>query len=78
MGPRVLINGTWYYTTKSGQQHVNPLLRIASQVQADMLRIGAQFGLTPVGRLRLSGIKPPAGPSKFESDLPLSDLPGSF
>jgi len=31
----------------------------------DMQRIGAQFGLTPNGRLRLSDIKPPPAPSKF-------------
>jgi len=32
----------------------------------DMQRICAQFGLTPSGRLRLSGIKPPRPPSKFD------------
>jgi hypothetical protein len=33
---------------------------------ADMQRIGAQFGLRPSGRLRLSGIEPPLPPSKFD------------
>ncbi len=35
----------------------------------DMQRIGTQFGLTPSGRLRLSGIKPPPPPSKFDGLL---------
>jgi hypothetical protein len=35
----------------------------------DMQRIGAQFGLTPSGRLRLSGIEPPPLPSKFDGLL---------
>jgi len=55
--------------TAEGHSRVNPLVRIASQAMADMQRIGAQFGLTPSGRLRLSGIKPPAPPSKFDGLL---------
>jgi hypothetical protein len=35
----------------------------------DMQGIGAQFGLTPSGRLRLSGIKPLPAPSKFDGLL---------
>jgi P27 family predicted phage terminase small subunit len=53
----------------AGSQVTNPLLRIASQAMNDMQRIGAQFGLTPNGRLRLSGIKPPPAPSKFDGLL---------
>ena len=53
----------------AGNQVTNPLLRIASQAMNDMQRIGAQFGLTPNGRLRLSGIKPPPSPSKFDGLL---------
>jgi P27 family predicted phage terminase small subunit len=53
----------------AGNQVTNPLLRIASQAMNDMQRIGAQFGLTPNGRLRLSGIKPPPPPSKFDGLL---------
>ena len=49
----------------AGSQVKKPLLRIASQAMNDMQRIGAQFDLTPSGRLRLSGIKPPLPPSKF-------------
>jgi P27 family predicted phage terminase small subunit len=55
--------------TAEGHPRVNPLVRIASQAMADMQRIGAQFGLTPSGRLRLSGIKPPPPPSKFNGLL---------
>jgi P27 family predicted phage terminase small subunit len=53
----------------AGSQVKNPLLRIASQAMNDMQRIGAQFGLTPSGRLRLSGIEPPPPPSKFDGLL---------
>jgi P27 family predicted phage terminase small subunit len=55
--------------TAKGDPRINPLVRIASQAMADMQRIGAQFGLTPSGRLRLSGIKPPPPPSKFDGLL---------
>jgi hypothetical protein len=41
------------------------LIRVRSQALNDLLRYGAQFGLTPSGRLRLSGINPPP-PSKFD------------
>jgi hypothetical protein len=59
------------YTGNPGRAKkvTNPLLRIASQAMNDMQRIGAQFGLTPNGRLRLSGIKPPPVPSKFDGLL---------
>jgi P27 family predicted phage terminase small subunit len=53
----------------AGNQVMNPLLRIASQAMNDMQRIGAQFGLTPAGRLQLSGISPPQRPSKFDGLL---------
>ena len=52
--------------TAKGHPRVNPLVRIASQAMADMQRIGAQFGLSPNARLRLSGIEPPPAPSKFD------------
>ncbi len=55
--------------TAEGHQRVNPLVRISSQAMNDMLRYGAAFGLTPSGRLRLSGINPPAPPSKFDGLL---------
>ena len=55
--------------TAKGHTRVNPLVRIASQAMADMQRIGAQFGLSPNGRLRLCGIEPPPLPSKFDGLL---------
>jgi P27 family predicted phage terminase small subunit len=55
-------------TTKSGQRP-HPLVRIASQAANDALKFGAQFGLTPTGRLRLAGMTPPAPPSKFDGLL---------
>jgi P27 family predicted phage terminase small subunit len=49
----------------AGSQVTNPLLRIASQAMND----SAQFGLTPTGQLRFSGMEPPPGPNKFEGVL---------
>jgi P27 family predicted phage terminase small subunit len=62
-GHALTINGS------AGSQVTNPLVRIASQAMNDMQGIGAQFGLTPSGRLRLSGIKPLPAPSKFDGLL---------
>jgi P27 family predicted phage terminase small subunit len=53
----------------AGSQITNPLLRIASQAMDDMRRIGAEFGLSPNARLRLSGINPASPPSKFDGLL---------
>ena len=53
----------------AGSQVKKPLLRIASQAMNDMQRIGAQFDLTPSGRLRLSSVEPPPPPSKFDGLL---------
>jgi P27 family predicted phage terminase small subunit len=53
----------------AGSQVTNPLVRIASQAMDDMRRIGAEFGLSPNARLRLSGITPPPSPSKFDGLL---------
>ncbi|MGY8679790.1 phage terminase small subunit P27 family [Bradyrhizobium sp. UFLA05-153] len=52
-------------TTKSGQR-MHPLVRIASQAANDALKFGAHFGLSPISRLRLSGMEPPKPPSKFD------------
>jgi hypothetical protein len=51
-------------TIKAAEGHprVNPLVGIASQAMDDMRRIGAEFGLSPNARLRLSGITPPPPP----------------
>jgi P27 family predicted phage terminase small subunit len=52
--------------TADGHPRVNPLVRIASQAMDVMRRIGAEFGLSPNARLRLSGINPAPPPSKFD------------
>jgi P27 family predicted phage terminase small subunit len=52
-----------------GHPRVNPLVRIASQAMDDMRRIGAEFGLAPNARLRLSGITPSPSKSKFDGLL---------
>jgi P27 family predicted phage terminase small subunit len=61
--------GTLTIANAEGHQRVHPLVRISSQAMNDMLRFGAAFGLTPSGRLRLSGISPPTAPSKFDGLL---------
>jgi P27 family predicted phage terminase small subunit len=43
----------------------NPLCRIAREAARDLLRAGAEFGLTPSARARISAGLPPPGPSKF-------------
>jgi P27 family predicted phage terminase small subunit len=48
-----------------GGEIVNPLLRIARDAGNEAMRIGAEFGLSPLSRLRLTGIAPPKPPSKF-------------
>jgi len=55
--------------TTKGHPRVNPLVRIASQAMDDMRRIGAEFGLSPNARLRLSSINAPPSPSKFDGLL---------
>ena len=55
-------------TTKTGER-VHPLIRIASQAANDALKFGAHFGLSPISRLRLSGIEPPKLPGKFDDLL---------
>jgi phage terminase small subunit len=57
------------YNTKTGGQCINPLIKIASKAKNDAVEFGNAFGLSPVGRLRLSGIKPPPAPGKFDGPL---------
>jgi P27 family predicted phage terminase small subunit len=61
--------GTLTIETAEGHHRVHPLVRINSQAMNDMLRYGAAFGLTPAGRLWLSGISAPPGPNKFDGLL---------
>ena len=48
-----------------GNQVQSPLVRIAREAARDLLRAGAEFGLTPSARARLSAGLPPSPPSKF-------------
>jgi P27 family predicted phage terminase small subunit len=43
----------------------NPLLKIAAQAARDLIRFGAEFGLTPSARARVTAGMPPGPPSKF-------------
>jgi hypothetical protein len=63
--------------TAEGHPRVNPLVRIASQAMDDMRRIAADFGLTPNGRLRLSGINPPPPPFAIGRPGSVNKLSGS-
>jgi P27 family predicted phage terminase small subunit len=56
-------------TGANGMQRAHPLVRIASTAAADALRIGAHFGLSPISRLRLSGMEPPGPAGKFDGLL---------
>ena len=49
------------YTTPAGRT----LLRIERMAADQMLRLGSQFGLSPMSRLRLA-VPPPRPPSKFD------------
>jgi P27 family predicted phage terminase small subunit len=50
-----------------GERHgvANPLLKIAAQAARDLIRFGAEFGLTPSARARVTAGMPPGPPSKF-------------
>ena len=47
-----------------GGEIINPLLRIARDAANEAMRLGAEFGLTPISRTRLRGVGRPH-PSKF-------------
>ena len=47
----------------------NPLVRIASRAEADMLRYASQFGFTPVARARLAAGPFGEPPGKFDGLL---------
>jgi P27 family predicted phage terminase small subunit len=51
----------------AGERHgvANPLLKIAAQAARDLIRFGAEFGLTPSARARVTAGMPPGSPSKF-------------
>jgi P27 family predicted phage terminase small subunit len=48
-----------------GQARSNPLVRIASEAAADMLRFASEFGFTPAARSRIAAGVGPTTDSKF-------------
>ncbi|OKO68072.1 hypothetical protein AC629_42360 [Bradyrhizobium sp. NAS80.1] len=52
-----------------GNARRNPLVKIAADAAADMLRYAGEFGLTPVARSRLAVGVHPKSPGKFDGLL---------
>ena len=52
-------------TGSTGAQMTNPLVKIARNAAADMLRFAAEFGMTPRARSYLDAAGRLSGPSKF-------------
>jgi P27 family predicted phage terminase small subunit len=54
-------------TGSTGNTIAHPLFKVATQSARDMIKAGAEFGLTPSARARLAagGYVPPEPPSKF-------------
>jgi P27 family predicted phage terminase small subunit len=55
--------------TKEGAPRINPMVKIAEQMAAEMLRIATHFGMTPASRSRIALGDPDPGPSKFDGLL---------
>jgi P27 family predicted phage terminase small subunit len=51
--------------TERSNRVPNPFLKIACQAARDLIRFGAEFGLSPSARVRISAGMPPGAPSKF-------------
>jgi P27 family predicted phage terminase small subunit len=51
--------------TERSNRVPNPFLKIACQAARDLIKFGAEFGLTPSARARVSAGMPPSPPSKF-------------
>jgi P27 family predicted phage terminase small subunit len=58
-------------TTTEGNPRRNPLVKIASDAAADMVRYAGQLGIGPAARSRIAagGWQPPHEPSKFDGLL---------
>jgi P27 family predicted phage terminase small subunit len=54
--------------TAAGDPRRNPIIKVARDAAADMLRFAGEFGLTPVARARLgaAGWEPTGGRGKFD------------
>ena len=55
--------------TDSGAFRANPLIKIAAEAAAEMLRFAVEFGLTPVARSRIKLGPNKSGPGKFDGFL---------
>jgi phage terminase small subunit len=56
-------------TGSTGSYLGNPLVKIARNAAADMLRFAAEFGMTPRARSYLDAAGRLSGPSKFDGLL---------
>jgi len=59
--------------TQDGNARRNPLIKIAADAAADMIRFAAEFGLTPIARTRIAQGIHQQPPSKFAGLLAGSD-----
>jgi P27 family predicted phage terminase small subunit len=55
--------------TRAGQTCRNPLVKVARDAAADMMRYAAEFGLTPVARTRIAAGVRAEPPGKFDGLL---------
>jgi P27 family predicted phage terminase small subunit len=51
--------------TKEGGPRVNPMVKIAGTMAAEMVRVAGLFGMTPASRARIAVADPDPPPSKF-------------
>jgi P27 family predicted phage terminase small subunit len=66
----VAVQGVWQqgevlFNPKTGCAHKNPLVGVAEAARRDLLRLAAQFGLTPVSEVSLAT---PAAPEPDDDD----------
>jgi P27 family predicted phage terminase small subunit len=59
------LEGTGLLVTADGITRAHPLVLIARQAAADMLKFAGEFGLTPVARARIGGGRQQGGGGKF-------------
>jgi P27 family predicted phage terminase small subunit len=53
----------------TGDPARNPLLKIATDAAADMVRYAGEFGFSPAARARIAGVAYEPGPAKFDGLL---------
>src|SRR5262245_3271377 len=70
MAERDQVTGALLIRSADGNPRQNPLVRMAHNAAADMLRFAAEFGLTPSARARIAAGVYSGGPGKFDGLLP--------